>query len=188
MTEKPVRITGLGRIAEVRGKLFGNPAQMVKRRRSARRRCKMYKKILIATDGSDLANRAVTHALKLASELRLPVVIVTVTQLWSAMELAHEARMGKSDPVGHFEELAAASARTILDAAAKQAVAYNVTCEIVHMPDQNPAEGIIAVANQKECDLIVMASHGRRGVDRILLGSQVNEVLAHTKIPTLVVR
>ena len=148
----------------------------------------MYKKILIATDGSDLANRAVTHGLRLASELRVPVILVTVTQLWSAMELAHEARLGKSNPIEHFEELAAASAKTILDAAAKQAEALGVICELVHIPDQNPAEGIIAIANQKECGLIVMASHGRRAVGRLLLGSQVNEVLAHSKIPTLVVR
>jgi len=148
----------------------------------------MYKKILIATDGSELANRAVAHGLRLADELKVPVVILTVTQLWSAMDLAHEARLGKSQPIEHFEELAAASAKKILNAGAEQAKAAGVACELVHVPDQNPAEGIIATAGQKGCGLIVMASHGRRAVGRLLLGSQVNEVLAHSKIPTLVVR
>jgi nucleotide-binding universal stress UspA family protein len=56
------------------------------------------------------------------------------------------------------------------------------------VPDQHPAEGIIAIAEKNGCDLIVMASHGRRAIGRLLLGSQVNEVLAHSKVPTLVVR
>jgi nucleotide-binding universal stress UspA family protein len=58
----------------------------------------------------------------------------------------------------------------------------------VHVADQHPAEGIIATAGKQGCDLIVMASHGRRAVGRLLLGSQASEVLAHSKVPTLIVR
>jgi pimeloyl-ACP methyl ester carboxylesterase len=72
--------------------------------------------------------------------------------------------------------------------AGRKANVADVNCELVHIPDQHPAEGIIAIAQQKGCDLIVMASHGRRAVKRLLLGSQVNEVLAHSKVPVLVVR
>ena len=68
------------------------------------------------------------------------------------------------------------------------AKAAGVSCETVHVKDQHPAEGIIAAAKDKACDLIVMASHGRRGLGRLLLGSQANEVLTHSKVPALIVR
>ena len=149
----------------------------------------MYKHILIATDGSELADRALAHGLALAKELKAPVTVVTVTQLWSALEMAQEAGIKANlNPVRQFEDMMAASAKVILDAAADRAKVAGVTCELVHVPDRHPAEGIIAIAETKSCDLIVMASHGRRAVGRVLLGSQVNEVLAHSKVPVLVVR
>jgi nucleotide-binding universal stress UspA family protein len=107
---------------------------------------------------------------------------VTVTAPWSALDLAHEARLRKPDPIHQFEEIAAASAKVILDAAGQTAKTAGVAYELVHVPDQHPAEGIIATAEKNGCDLIVMASHGRRALGRLLLGSQVNEVLAHSKI------
>jgi nucleotide-binding universal stress UspA family protein len=148
----------------------------------------MYKQILIATDGSELAGRAVVHGLALAKEVKAPVILITVTQPWSALELAHEARMGKANPIHQFEDMAAASAKVILDAAEQKAKIAGVTYELIHVPDQHPAEGIIAIAEKKGCDLIVMASHGRRAIGRLLLGSQVSEVLALSKVPTLIVR
>jgi nucleotide-binding universal stress UspA family protein len=148
----------------------------------------MYKEILIATDGSELADRAVDHGFKLANEVKARVTIVTVTAPWSVLDLAREARMSKPDPIHQFEEMAAASAKAILEAAAQKAKVAGVVYEVVHVPDQPPAEGIIAIAEKKGCDLIVMASHGRRTLGRLLLGSQVSEVLAHTRVPVLVVR
>ena len=148
----------------------------------------MYKNILIAIDGSVLASHALVHGLALAKEVKAAVTVVTVSKPWSALEMAQEAQLHKPDPVGQFEAMAAASAKTILDAAAQAASQAGVACEFVHVADQRPAEGIIATAEKKGCDLIVMASHGRRAVGRILLGSQVSEVLAHSKTPTLVVR
>jgi len=139
----------------------------------------MYKEILIATDGSELADGAVDHGFKLAHEVKARVTIVTVTVSWSVLDLAHEAQ---------FEEMAAISAKAILDAAAQKAKVAGVVYEVVHVPDQHPAEGIIAIAEKKGCNLIVMASHGRRTLGRLLLGSQVSEVLAHTKVPVLIVR
>ena len=148
----------------------------------------MYKHILIATDGSELAGRAVAHGLALAKEIKAPVTLVTVTKPWSALDLAHETRLGHPDPVHQFEDMAAGSAKVILDAAAQKAKIAGIACELVHVSDQHPAEGIISIAEKKGCDLIVMASHGRRAAGRLLLGSQVNEVLAHSKVPTLIVR
>lgn len=148
----------------------------------------MYKHILIATDGSELADRALDHGLALAKELKASVTIVTVTQLWSAFDMAQEARRTGSNPLRQFEDMTAASAKVILDTAAQKAKAVGVTCELVHVPDQHPAEGIVAIAQKKGCDLIVMGSHGRRTVGRLILGSQANEVLAHSKVPALIVR
>jgi nucleotide-binding universal stress UspA family protein len=148
----------------------------------------MYRNILIATDGSDLAGKAVEHGVKLAREVAAAVTVVTVTEMWSALEMATEANRGNPNPMEVFEEMAVKSAREILDAAETAARSAGVRCETLHVRDRPPAEGIIAAANEKGCDLIVMASHGRRGLDRLLLGSQTTEVLAYSKVPVLVVR
>ena len=81
-----------------------------------------------------------------------------------------------------------AAANNILDKVAQIAKSQGVTCELVHVRDQHPAEAIIATAKDKGCDLIVMASHGLRGIDRLLMGSQANAVLTHSKVPALIVR
>jgi nucleotide-binding universal stress UspA family protein len=148
----------------------------------------IYEKILIATDGSELAGRAVAHGLKLAKELKVPVVVVTVTQVWSALEIGYEARLTKADPIERYRESAAALAQRILDEAGDQAKAAGVSFELVHVPESAPAEGIIATAEKQGCDLIVMASNRRRGLGRFLLGSQANEVLVYSKVPALIVR
>jgi nucleotide-binding universal stress UspA family protein len=148
----------------------------------------MYKHILIATDGSELATKALDHGLALAKRDNARVTVVTVTEPWSALEVAHEARLRRPDPIGHFEELAAAAANRILDDAVQRGNAHGVACERVHVKDQHPAEGIVATAKDTGCDLIVMASHGRRGVSRLLLGSQAYEVLTHCTVPALIVR
>jgi len=148
----------------------------------------MYKHILIATDGSELAAKALDHGLALAKLVNARVTVVSVTEPWSALDMAAEARQRQPDPVGQFEAIAAASAQRILDAAAARAKAHGVGCEFVHVKDRHPAEGIVATAKDRGCDLIVMASHGRRGAARWLLGSQANEVLATAHAPTLIVR
>jgi nucleotide-binding universal stress UspA family protein len=148
----------------------------------------MYQRILIATDGSGLAGKAVSHGLALAKRLNVPVTVVTVTEPWSVLELGRMARQGNQNPVAQFEEMAAGAANNILDKARQTANSQGVACDVVHVQDQHPAEGIIATAKDRGCDLIVMASHGRRGVDRVLLGSQANEVLTHSKVPALIVR
>jgi nucleotide-binding universal stress UspA family protein len=148
----------------------------------------MYKHILIATDGSELAGRALEHGLALAKKVNASVTLVTVTEQWSPFDMAHKAREGVSEPTRQFEKMAADSANAILTSAEQYAKKAGVDCDRVHIPDQNPADGIVAVAENKRCDLIVMASHGRRAVKRMLLGSHVSEVLARSAVPALVVR
>ena len=148
----------------------------------------MYKRILIATDGSELATKAVTHGIALAKDLNVPISVVTVTEAWSAFELARMSRLGIQNPIARYEDIATAAASNILDKVAQIAKSQGVACEPVHVRDQHPAEAIIATAKEKGCDLIIMATHGHRGIDRLLLGSQANEVLTHSKVPALIVR
>jgi nucleotide-binding universal stress UspA family protein len=149
----------------------------------------VYKHVLIATDGSTLATKALEHGLDLAKRDNAQVTVVTVTEPWSPLEMAKEARENRwSDPIQQFEALAAATAKRILDDAVERGRAHGVACDRIHVKDQRPAEGIIAAAKDKGCDLIVMASHGRRGAARLLLGSQAYEVLANSSVPVLIVR
>lgn len=148
----------------------------------------MYKNILIATDGSELATRAVSQGLELARTCGGKATIVTVTDIWSALEMAQSVQAGEQNPVGLYEEAEVAAAGKILSVARAQGEKTGVTCEILHIRDQHPAEGIIEAAESKGCDLIVMASHGRRGIGKILLGSVSSEVLTHSKVPILIVK
>jgi nucleotide-binding universal stress UspA family protein len=148
----------------------------------------MYKRILIATDGSELASKAVVHGLRLAKIHNAPVSLVTVTDIWSAFAMAHDYDQGKKDPIGNYEILAAEAAKRILDKAGAAAKSEGVDWAAIHVRDKHPAEGIIEAAQDAGADLIVMASHGRRGINRLLLGSQANEVVTHSKVPVLIVR
>jgi nucleotide-binding universal stress UspA family protein len=148
----------------------------------------MYKQIVIATDGSDLASKAVSHGIALAKIHNAAVSVVTVTDVWSSFAMAHEYDQGKKDPIAAYENLAAAAAKRILDQAADAAKSAGVACKTVHIRDKHPAEGIVEAAGHAKADLIVMASHGRRGMQRLLLGSQANEVVTHSNVPVLIVR
>ena len=148
----------------------------------------MYNRILIATDGSDLAGQAVEHGLRLAESVGATVVIVTVTELWFPHGMAEDVNAGRLDAIQVYEDVAARSAKTILEDATTRAVSMGVVSETRHVKDRKPAEGIMDTAELEECDLIIMASHGRRGLQRMLLGSQTAEVIALSKLPVLVLR
>ena len=148
----------------------------------------MYSKILIATDGSDLADKAIDHGLRLAESVGAAVVIVTVIEAWSPLEMADDVQAGKLDAIQVYEDAAARSAKAILENATNRSASTGVACETRHVKDRKPADGIMYTAELEECDLIVMASHGRRGLQRMLLGSQTAEVIALSKQPVLVIR
>jgi len=145
----------------------------------------MYQRLLIATDGSELAEKAVTSGLALAKDLAAQVVVVTATEPWTAM--TNGEGFAFSFPVEEYEKAAAERAEQILGKARAEAQQMAIACETVHVNDF-PAEGILATAKSKHCDLIVMASHGRRGVARLLLGSQAAQVVALSSIPVLICR
>ena len=148
----------------------------------------MYKHILIATDGSELADKGLNHGLTLAKALGASVTIVTVTDFWSPLALADEALRGKRNPPDEYEAAMAKAATRVLRAAEKKADAAGVEAGTVHIADKHPAQGIVETASHNGCDLIVMSSHGRRGSKRLMLGSQTVEVVTHTTIPVLVIR
>jgi nucleotide-binding universal stress UspA family protein len=148
----------------------------------------MYSKILIATDGSELAGEAVEHGLRLAKSVGATVIIVTVTEFWSPLEMADDVQAGILEPIQLYEDAVARTAKAILEDATNRAASTGVVSETRHVKDRKPAEGIMNTAELEECDLIVMATHGHRGLQRMLLGSQTAEVIALSKRPVLVIR
>ena len=145
----------------------------------------MFKHILIATDGSELAQKAVTQGLDIAKGLGAKVTVINVTEPWVAVA---PGEVAMAFPIKEYDESVAANAAQILSVVASEAKAAGVDCDTQHVRDQFPAEGIIEAAERNGCDLIVMASHGRRGLMRFLLGSQAIKVLTNSTVPVLVCR
>ena len=145
----------------------------------------MYKHLLIASDGSELSQKAVDQGLALAKALGAKTTVVSVTEPWASVAYGE---MAYGFPIEEYEKNAAENAAAILAGTVEAAKKAGVSCDVVHVKDQYPAEGIIGVANQRGCDLIVMASHGRRGLSRLMLGSQANRVVTLSTIPVLICR
>lgn len=149
----------------------------------------MYRHILIATDGSELASRGVDHGLRLARGFGARVTVLTVTERFPVMAgAAGEAWAAAAAELEVFDSRQAEHAQEVLRKAQEAAAAMGVPSEGVHVADAIPAEAIVAEATTRGADLVVMASHGRRGLGRLILGSQTAEVLAHSTVPVLVVR
>lgn len=149
---------------------------------------KMYKHILIATDGSELARKGLEHGLSLAKPLGAKVTVLTVSEPMRP-EVERAARMGGvDDPAGRFDQQIDAIMKERFAFIEQRGSEHGITADLMHEIDDSPAEAIVRFAKLRGCDLIVMSSHGRRGVQKVLLGSQTSEVLANTTIPVLVVR
>jgi nucleotide-binding universal stress UspA family protein len=150
----------------------------------------MYEHILISTDGSEVAQKGVDHGLSLAKNLGARVTIVMVTEQFPVPGYAGVAGGWIPGPedMARYEASQKEAAQKVLGAVETAAKELGVAADIVHVPDAFPAEAIIEVAKARDCSLIVMASHGRRGLRRLVLGSQTWEVLANSPVPVLVVR
>jgi nucleotide-binding universal stress UspA family protein len=148
----------------------------------------MFKHILIATDGSELADKAVVQGLALAKALNAKVTAVTVTEPWDALSMAAIAEGRMRNPIPDYEERTAAAANRILWSVVDKAKKVDIPCTTIYVEDRHPAEGIIETAQVQMCDLIVMASHGRRGLERLLIGSQANRVVTLSSVPVLICR
>ncbi|MFE3837876.1 universal stress protein [Pseudogemmobacter sonorensis] len=149
----------------------------------------MYSHILISTDGSEVAGKGLDHGLTLARALGARVTIITVTEAFPAyVGAAGAAWFPGPEEIEAYDGRQAEIAAGILKAAIAAADRIGVPAEMLHVPNAPPAEGIVETAKARGCSLICMASHGRRGIGRLLLGSQTAEVLAHSPVPVLVVR
>lgn len=144
----------------------------------------MFKRILVPTDGSELSNTAIVAAVEIARTLGASVVGMTAVEPYSYSNLseyrpetldAYEARM---------DEMGAERLAKIANAAASA----SVPVETFAVKSFSPYEAIIDTAKARNCDLIVMASHGRRGLNAILLGSETQKVLTHSAVPVMVYR
>lgn len=147
----------------------------------------MHSHILIPTDGSELAQKGVDYGLSLADGYGGKVTIITVTEQPPVPSIG-ESEWGKvgMDP-DRLEDAGARHAKAILSAAKAMAEEMGLTVETFHTQNVSPAAAIVDVAKKNGCSLIVMASHRRRGIKSVLLGSQTAEVLATAPIPVLVV-
>jgi nucleotide-binding universal stress UspA family protein len=147
----------------------------------------MFKRILVATDGSDLSARAVDQAIAMASAVGAELFALKVVHLqaeshWDGVQVHERAAHARLE--AQQAELAAATVAAVKEAA--QGSEVKVTPLTARA--SSVADAIIATAQANQCDLIVMASHGRRGLARVLLGSETQHVLTHTQIPVLVIR
>ena len=145
----------------------------------------MYNRILIPTDGSELADKAVDQGLALAKAVGSEVTIVRVTNVPAPM--VYEGVV-VALPTEEIRAEIAATVAKHFKALESKATALGVAVETVHVEDDSPWHAIIDTAKAKSADLIVMASHGRRGLSAVLLGSETQKVLTHTTIPVLVCR
>lgn len=149
----------------------------------------MFTRILVAIDGSELASKALRQALSLVKGTDAKLIVMTATD--PSVLIAPGAEVIMIDTgaiIAELEKAKEESARTVLTEARGLAEDAGLTIQTLHKAGQLAADAIIEVATQQGADLIVMGSHGRRGLGRLLLGSQAAEVLARSTIPVLIVK
>lgn len=144
----------------------------------------MYKRILVPTDGSERSVKAVEGAARFARPLGATLVVMTVVEPYSYTNLAEY----RPESIEQYDERVTAEAEEHLEAARKIAVAAGVEVKTVMVKSFSPAEAIIEQAEKNGCDIIFMASHGRKGIAAVLLGSETQKVLTHSQIPVMVYR
>lgn len=148
-----------------------------------------YKHIMLPVDDSELSRKAEKECIAFAKSIRAKVTAIHVVshfhlhfQPWATPKSVH-TKIEKD-----HEEEATEIAQKMISALTKRAKADGVECDGLVVVGDHPYEEIINNAENRKCDLIMMASHGRRGLDAVLLGSETVKVLTHTRIPVLVVR
>lgn len=145
----------------------------------------MFKHILIPTDGSELSKLAIQNGVRFAKEIDAKVTGLTVTR---PFHYSGRDALQLSDSIEQYRAEARASAERYLSVVKEEANKAGVDCDLVHRSGEHPYEEIVKLAQEKNCDVIFQASHGRRGISALILGSETQKVLAHTKVPVLVYR
>ena len=144
----------------------------------------MYQRILVPTDGSDVTTKAVETAINLARSLKARLYTISVKEPFPYSAISEMQPTPPQEFYDAQERIASQRIKAVSEACA----AAGVECEAHTVEALHPWEAIIDHAKQMDCDLLVMASHGRRGVSALLLGSETQKVLTHSKLPVLVVR
>jgi len=149
----------------------------------------MYKHILVSTDGSTLSDKAVEAAIKLAQLLGAQITAFHAVEPYPLQGAYAAEASGVAELQPEiFAERNEEYAKRVLEAVASAAAAANVPCTTNYVTSHSPSKAIIDKASQENCDLIVMASHGRRGLEGFLLGSETQKVLTQSTVPVLVYR
>jgi len=144
----------------------------------------MFTRILVPTDGSELSQKAASGAIEMARRVNATIVGVTVVEPYSYTTLSEY----RPEPASDYERRVEEMARQRLGPLESGAKAANVDIETTVARSFSPYEAIIDTARRRRCDVIFMASHGRRGLSAVLLGSETQKVLTHTDIPVMVYR
>lgn len=147
----------------------------------------MYKRILVATDGSALSKKAVSSAIELAAVCGAQLLALKVVPRYPQAYFEGSIPLS-AEEISRIETQWTESAQLLLAGVDKAAKAKAVSCKGVTVKSDVVSDAIIAAAKKHKADLIVMASHGRKGIKRLLLGSETQQVLTHTHIPVLVLR
>ncbi|MDP1527363.1 MAG: universal stress protein [Rhodocyclaceae bacterium] len=147
----------------------------------------MFKHILVPTDGSALSTDTVKKAIEFAREAGARITFFYAKPEYPVSFYGEGALIDPTTPE-KFAELAEEQAQTLLASAESQAKSREVPCASVAITSDVPYEAIIAATEQAGCDMIFMASHGRRGISGLLLGSETQKVLTHSTVPVLVYR
>jgi nucleotide-binding universal stress UspA family protein len=149
----------------------------------------MYANILLSTDGSDVARKGVKQGIALAKALNAKVTVITVTEpMYIDYGGGHAGGyIPSEEEVASFDAACKERAGKALDEARAMTEQIGISVELLHVPNAHPATAIVETAKSRGCDLIVMATHGRRGLRKLFLGSQTSEVLVNGSVPVLVV-
>jgi nucleotide-binding universal stress UspA family protein len=148
----------------------------------------MYKRILVPTDGSEFSGKAISEAADLAKDLGSELVLFHTASYHLPPLMEGFSAASRPSEQEQAQKATEAEAQRILAAAASNANLEGVSVRQHFTLGHSPFEAIIDAANAFQCDLVVMASHGRRGLSGVLLGSETQKVLTHSKVPVLVVR
>lgn len=147
----------------------------------------MYQRILVATDGSTLSKKAVSSAIELAALANAELIALKVIPCYPQSYFEGGLALQAAE-VSRVESQWAEDGQAVVDAVQQAAIAKGVKAKAITVKSDFVSDAVIAAAKKHKCDLIVMASHGRRGIKRLLLGSETQQVLTHSHIPVLVLR
>ena len=147
----------------------------------------MYQRILVTTDGSALSKKAVKSAISLAALCGAELVALTVVPRYPQSYFEGGIAL-QAEEVGRVEKQWADDGQSVVEAVKKAAQAKGVVTQAMTVKSDVVSDAILAAAKKLQCDLLVMASHGRKGIKRLLLGSETQHVLTHATIPVLVLK